>query len=161
MNQTERIQQQYDLVMHGNAWHGDPIWRILEGISPECAAHHAFPATHSIWEIVLHMKFWEGVVSRRLQGQRAGLDEALNFPAPPEISEAHWQKTLADFRASNQQFRQLLAELDPGRLDELSAAGKRTFYEEAHGLIQHNIYHGGQIALLKKAFQQKAQPPGL
>ena len=161
MNQTERILRQYDLVMHGNAWHGDPIWRILEGISPESAAHHALPAAHSIWEIILHMKFWEGVTSRRLQGQRAGLDEALNFPAPPEINEANWQKTLAEFRASNQQFRQLLAAFDPKRLDELSAAGKRTFYEEAHGLIQHNIYHAGQIALLKKAFPDGIPSAGL
>ena len=149
MNQVDRILQQYDLVMHGNAWHGDPIWQILEGISSQSAAHRAIPGRHSIWEIVLHMMFWEGVVSRRLQGERAGLDEALNFPAPPETSEANWQKTLADFRASNQQVRRLLAQLHPGRLDELSAAGKRTFYEEAHGLIQHNIYHVGQIALLK------------
>lgn len=161
MTESERIAQQYDLVMHGDAWHGDPIWQILDGISPECAAYRALPATHSIWEIVLHMMFWEGVVARRLQGERAGLDEALNFPAPPETGEANWQKTLADFRASNRQFRKLLAELDPARLDELSAAGKRTFYEEAHGLIQHNLYHAGQIALLKKAFQQKAQPAGL
>jgi uncharacterized damage-inducible protein DinB len=155
MNQAKLILQQYDLVMHGNVWHGDPIWQILDGISPEFAAQRTLPGTHNIWEIVLHMKFWEEVVSRRLKGQRAGLDEALNFPAPPETSELNWQKTLADFRASNQQFRQLLAELDPARLDELSAAGKRTFYEEAHGLIQHNVYHAGQIALLKKAFQEK------
>ena len=161
MTESERILQQYDLVMHGDAWHGDPIWHILDGISPECAAYRSFPKTHSIWEIVLHMTFWEGVVSRRLQGERASLDEALNFPAPPATSEANWQKTLGDFRASNQQFRKLLAELNPARLYELSAAGKRTFYEEAHGLIHHNLYHAGQIALLKKAFPQKAQPAGL
>ena len=161
MTESERILQQYDLVMHGDAWHGDPIWQILDGISPESAAHRALPGTHSIWEIVLHMMFWEGVASRRLQGERAGLEEALNFPVPPATSEANWQKTLAGFRASNQQFHTLLAELDLARLDELSAAGKRTFYEEAHGLIQHNLYHAGQIALLKKAFQQKSQPAGL
>src|SRR5664279_4533324 len=104
MTQDRRILDQYDRVMNGDAWHGDPIWQILDGISPECAAYRAFPGTHSIWEIVLHMMFWEGVASRRLQGERAGLEEALNFPVPPATSEANWQKTLAGFRASNQQF---------------------------------------------------------
>ncbi len=45
--------------------------------------------------------------------------------------------------------------MDAGSLDELSAAGKWSFYEEAHGLIQHNVYHAGQIAILQKAFQHK------
>lgn len=151
MNEVERIVAEYDRVMHGDAWHGDSVWQILDGVSAENAAHRPIADAHSIWEIVLHMTFWEGVGTRRLAGQRAGLDEALNFPAPPETTETDWQKTLEAFRASNQGFREALAKLDAARLDELSAAGKRSFYEEAHGVVQHNIYHAGQIALLRKA----------
>jgi len=152
MTETERILDQYDGVMHGNAWHGDPIWQILGGISAQCAARRPVADAHTIWEIVMHMMFWEGVAARRLAGQRAGLDEALNFPSMPPVTEANWHKTLEQFRASNQELRESLAKLDPARMDELSAAGKRTFYDEAHGVIQHNVYHAGQIALLKKGF---------
>src|SRR5271169_5237733 len=108
VTETERILNTYDRVMHGDAhgaWHGDPIWQILEGISAECAAHRPIADAHTIWEIVLHMIFWERVATRRLAGQRAGLDEALNFPAPPAPSEANWQTTLEQFRGSNQELR--------------------------------------------------------
>jgi len=161
MTEVERILNQYDRVMHGNAWHGDPIWQILDDVSAECAAHRGVADAHTIWEIVLHMTFWEGVATRRLAGQRAGLDEALNFPAPPEPTAANWQKTREEFRALNQSLREALAKLEPASLDELSAAGKRTFYDEAHGVLQHDIYHAGQIALLKKSFAAKRPPGGL
>ena len=140
--------------MHGSAWHGDAIWKILDGISAERAASRPIANAHSIWEIVGHMAFWEGVAAKRLAGARAGLEEEGNFPAAPEVSEANWQKTLDEFRASNQAFREALQKLSPARLDEKSAAGKRSFYDEAHGLIEHNVYHAGQIALLAKAMNQ-------
>lgn len=151
MTEIERLLQQYDLVMHGNAWHGDAVWKILEGISAQGAAQRPIADAHTIWEIVMHMTFWEGVAERRLAGERAGLDETLNFPAMPSATDANWQKTLEQFRTSNQQFRDALSKLDTARLDELSAAGKRSFYNEAHGLIEHNVYHAGQIALLTKS----------
>lgn len=161
MTETERILNTYDRVMHGDAWHSYPIWQVLESISAECAAHRPITNAHTIWEIVLHMIFWEGVATRRLGGQRAGLDEALNFPAPPAPSEANWRTTLEQFRGSNQEFRSALQKLDAARLDEMSAAGKRSFYDEAHGLIQHNVYHAGQIALLKKSSAAKGPSGGL
>src|SRR5271166_1300278 len=152
MTEIERIVAEYDRVMHGSAWHGDPIWQILDSVWADCAAHRPIVETHSIWEVVLHMTFWESVGARRLAGQTAGLDEALNFPAPPTATDANRQKTRNAFRASNQEFREALTKLDAASLDKLSAAGKRTFYEEAHGVIQHNIYHAGQIALLRRSF---------
>ena len=155
MSETQRILNQYDIVMHGAAWHGDPIWQILDGISAERAALRPIANAHSIWEIVGHMAFWEGVAAKRLAGLRAGLEEEGNFPATPEATEANWQKTLEQFRASNQAFREALQKLSPDRLDELSAAGKRSFYAEAHGLIEHHVYHAGQIALLAKAMNQR------
>jgi len=150
MSQIDRMLTHYDQVMHGSAWHGDPVWQILEHISAEAAAARPLPHTHTIWEIVMHMTFWEGVVMERLHGRRAGLIEEKNFPPMPEVSEENWSKTLDEFRASNDVFRQALRKLDPAKLEELSAAGKRTYYDEVHGIIEHHVYHAGQIALLKK-----------
>jgi uncharacterized damage-inducible protein DinB len=161
MTETQRLLRQYDMVLRGDAWHGDAIWKILDGISAECAAHRPLADAHTIWEIVMHMTFWENVAARRLAGQRAGLDEALDFPAMPSATEANWQKTLEGFGASNQEFRAALAKLHAARLDERSAAGKRSFYDEAHGLIQHDVYHAGQIALLKKGFSAQRASRGL
>jgi uncharacterized damage-inducible protein DinB len=154
VTETQRILEHYDRTMHGDAWHSHPVWQVLDGISVERAASRPLANAHSIWEVVGHMAFWEDVAARRLGGLRAGLEEDRNFPAAPQASEAHWQKTLDQFRASNQAFRQALQKLNPARLNELSAAGKRSFYEEAHGLIEHSVYHAGQIALLAKAMNQ-------
>ena len=122
-----RILNHYDDVLNGDAWHGDPVWKILEGIPAETAAARPLGGTHTIWEIVSHMTFWEGVVTKRLAGERAGLVEELNFPPMPEATEENWHKTLDEFRASNHTFREALAKLDPAKLDQLTAAGKRTY----------------------------------
>jgi hypothetical protein len=163
MTETQRLLQQYETVLHGDAWHGDAIWKILNGISAEAAAHRPLGDSHTIWEIVMHMTFWEAVGAKRLAGERAGLDEdeALNFPAMPVISEVNWRQTLERFRASNEEFGKALAKLEAARVDELTAAGKRTFYDEAHGVIQHDVYHAGQVALLKKDFTEGRTSGGL
>ena len=68
----------------------------------------------------------------------------------PAATEENWKRTLDEFRASNRQFRAALAKLDPARLDELTAAGKRTYYGEAHGVIEHTVYHAGTDRAAKK-----------
>jgi uncharacterized damage-inducible protein DinB len=151
MSDIQRILDHYDDLLNGEPWHDDALWRILEGISVEEAKARPIPNAHTIWEIVMHMIFWEGVATQRLAGLRAGLVEELNFPAMPEATEQNWHKTLDEFRASNGNFRQSLARLDPGKLNQLTAAGKRSYYGEAHGIMEHHVYHLGQIALLKKA----------
>ncbi len=151
MSDVQRILDHYDGVLNGNAWHGDPVWQVLDTISAEQAASRPIPDAHTIWEIVMHMTFWENVVVQRLAGLRAGVVEELNFPPMPAATEENWRGTLDRFRASNRAFREALARLDPAKLNELTAARKRTFYGEAHGIIEHHVYHLGQIALLKKA----------
>ncbi len=106
MSEVQRILDHYDGVLNGAAWHGDPIWQILDGIPAEAAAARPLAGRHTIWEIVMHMTFWEGVATQRLGGQRAGLVEELNFPAMPAVSEENWKRTLDDFRASNRNFRE-------------------------------------------------------
>jgi len=150
MTEIDRILKHYDGVLSGDAWHGDPVWKVLEDIPAAAAAARPLTTAHSIWEIVAHMTFWEAVVIQRLHGQRAGLVEELNFPATPAPNEENWRKTLDEFRGSNRRFREALSKLDPAKLEQLTAAGKRTYYDEAHGIIEHHVYHLGQIALLKK-----------
>jgi uncharacterized damage-inducible protein DinB len=153
MNETERILEQYDRAINGNAWHGDAVWKVLEGITAEQAAQRAQADTHSIWELVAHMAFWETEVCRRLSGLSARSVEELNFPAAPEATAENWNRTLAEFRRSNEEFRAALSKFDGTRLDrplpgrEMSGY---TAYVEMNGVIQHNLYHAGQIAFLRK-----------
>lgn len=150
MTEVELIVQQYEQVMTGDAWHGDPVWTILSGISAECAAARPLASAHSIWQIVLHMSYWEDVATRRMTAP-VKPDEELNFPKLPEVNEANWQKALARLRATGEAFSAALAGLDAARLDGITPGGKRTFRDDAYGVIQHHIYHAGQISLLKNA----------
>jgi len=157
MSELDRILKHYDGVLNGDPWYGDPVWKILEGIPARTAAARPLPGIHTIWELLSHMTFWEGVVIQRLAGERAGLVEASNFPSAPDVTEENWRRALEDFRASNRAFREALGKLDPARLEQLTAAGKRTYYDEAHGVIEHHVYHLGQIAMLKKALDSQPE----
>ena len=150
MNDIKEMLKHYDEILNGDAWHGEPLWKILDGISAWQAAARPISAAHTIWEIVAHMTFWEGVVTKRLRGERAGLVDELNFPATPAATEENWQKTMDEFRSSNAAFRSTLEQLEATKLQRKTAAGKRTYWEEAQGIIEHHLYHVGQIALLKK-----------
>jgi len=149
MNQIEQLLEQYNQTMTGDAWYGDPVWRILDGIDARCAVASPFGG-HTIWQLVMHMLFWEDVATRRLTGP-VSPDLAGNFPEMPVLDEQSWQGTLDQFRASNERFRVALSLANPVRLDENTPGGQRSFRYEIVGVIEHHIYHIGQISLLKKA----------
>lgn len=153
MTEVERILDQYDRVMNGAAWHGDPVWKLLEGVSAETAARAITGNTHTIWQLVMHMTYWESVGYHRLMDLPRDHSAGLNFPATPEATPANWRKTLKEFRASNEAFRTAISRIDAPRVDaKLNRDKRKSPYVEAHGVIQHHVYHAGQIALLKKAF---------
>ncbi len=155
MTEVERMLDQYDRIIDGEAWHGDPVWKILDGITPDQAATRACPNAHTIWELVSHMTFWETVVYRRLNGLPVTLQEEFNFPAMPEPTIDNWNSTLTEFRRSNADFRGAVLQLDPSRLDLLTPGSNKSAYVEAHGVIQHHLYHAGQIAILRRILERK------
>jgi hypothetical protein len=149
MTEVDRMLDQYDRALTGDAWHGDPVWTILEGISAQQASSRAHPQRHTIWELVAHMTFWETQVYRRLNNLPDRPTEQLNFPAMPEPTDTHWHATLAAFRRSNVDFRRCVSELDPARLDQPARGRDESIYVEVHGVIQHHLYHAGQIVILR------------
>ena len=150
MREVNRILEQYDRALHGGAWHGDSVWEILAKVPSEAAFQRLSPGSHTIWELVSHMTFWETAVYRRLKKLPPESEVELNFPAMPEPSVEHWAQALEQFRRSNRDFRQTVAELKESQLDHLLSPPRYTVYVEVHGVIQHNLYHAGQIALLAR-----------
>ena len=145
-----RILDQYDRALHGNAWHGDSVWEILQDVSPEQAFRRPLASPHNIWELARHITFWETEVFRRLKKLPAQPEAELNFPKIPEATADNWRLALAELRKSNDDFRKCLAELYDSQLDEPLSVPDKTVYVEVYGVIQHHLYHAGQIALLKK-----------
>ena len=101
----------------------------------------------------MHIAAWDGAVLRRLGGAEVELSDAENFPPVTDTSETAWRRALAEMRRVHEELIADVATLPDYRLDQ-QVPGKEgahyTFYYMLHGVVQHELYHAGQIALLKK-----------
>jgi len=153
MSEAARIADQLRRTFEGGAWHGDSLFEILEGVTGAQASSRSIPGAHTIWELVLHITAWDGAVRRRLGGPAVALSEAENFPPVADASEAAWRKTLAEMRRVHEELVAAVTAFPDSRLEEIVPGMERThytFYYMLHGVAQHELYHAGQIALLKK-----------
>jgi uncharacterized damage-inducible protein DinB len=156
--EIDRIIDELDREYGGDAWHGNPLTQLLDGIDHVKAAAKPIPNAHSIWEIVLHMIGWKNEVRRRLQGSPAGLPTEGDWPGPSRATDEAWADAV---KALKNAHRALVAEIQ--RLPEsrlfapINDPRNRetgqgvSYYVLLHGIVQHDVYHSGQIALLKKA----------
>jgi len=153
MSEAARIADQLRRAFDGEAWHGDSLFEILKGVTAERAAARPIAGAHTIWELVLHIAAWDGAVRRRMGGAAVELSDAENFPQVTDASDGAWRNALADVRRVHEELVAAVADFPDSRLYEM-VPGKEgshyTFYYMLHGVVQHELYHAGQIALLKK-----------
>jgi uncharacterized damage-inducible protein DinB len=151
MTEIQRILDQLQRAFEGNAWHGPSVRELLNGVSAAQAAGKAVPDGHSIWEIVLHMAVWQDVARRRLAGETiVSLPPELDWPAVDDASETAWRQAVTRLNQSQQKLQQSISQLTEDRLAEIVPGMDYSVYVMLHGVIQHDLYHAGQIALLKK-----------
>ena len=151
MSETHRINSQLKRAYQGEAWHGPSLRELLADVTAAQAAAKPVPTVHSIWELAHHIIAWETVVRRRLAGEVVtDIPDEVNFPVINDASEAAWQESLQALAASNQALRDSIKQFDETRLDEIVPGMNYSHYFMLHGTIQHDLYHAGQIALLKK-----------
>jgi uncharacterized damage-inducible protein DinB len=152
MGEVKRIEDQYRRSYQGEAWHGPGLLEILEGITAEKAAAHPIAGLHSIWEILGHVVAWQDVFERRLAGIAVNnLPEDQNFPPVADATQSAWQKMKETVERSCRRMQETISRLPEERLNDVVPGKSYTFYFMAHGTIQHNLYHAGQIAILRKA----------
>jgi uncharacterized damage-inducible protein DinB len=153
MTEIERILDQLKRAFEGNAWHGPSVREALKDVTPAQAHARPLANAHSIWELVQHIAVWEDVGRRRLEGDRAQIEisSPADWPPPDDISEAAWEQAKAALDRVHDALREAIARVPESRLDEPILEGMSTVYVTLHGVIQHDIYHAGQIAMLKKA----------
>ena len=160
MTEIERISDQFRRAFDGNAWHGPSVMALLEGVTAAQAAGRPIPSAHSIWQLVSHIAAWERACLRRLNGDPAQLTDEEDWPAVSDTSEAAWQKTKDELVATHQQLLDKIVELDDARLNQPIINDPSTTYSSVyvtlHGGVQHDLYHAGQIAILKKAVNSES-----
>ena len=153
MSEIERILDQLKRAFEDNAWHGPSVQEVLTGISAEQAHARPLANAHSIWELVRHIAVWEDVGRRRLSGDRAQIEisSPQDWPPPEDTSEAAWEQAKEALNRGHQALVEAIARTPESRLDEPIFEGMSTVHVTMHGVIQHDLYHAGQIAMSKKA----------
>ena len=153
MAETARIADQLRRAFYGGAWHGDSLFEILTGVTAAQAAARPIKNAHSIWELVLHIAAWDGAVQRRMTGVAVQVSDAEIFRPGTDTSEAAWGKTLEEVRRVHDELTAAVTHFPEASLLK-PVPGKKgahyTFGYMLDGLAQHELYHAGQISLLKK-----------
>ena len=153
--EVDRLVDQLRRALEGEAWHGPSVLESLAGVTAEQAASHPIAGAHSIWELVLHLSSDYDLVLRRLAGDGHPLTAAEDWPACPAPSEESWQRTVRELEARNETLRQAVRDFPADRLDDPLVPGvPYTAYTQFIGVTQHNLYHAGQISLLKRALSK-------
>jgi hypothetical protein len=152
MSELARIEDQLRRALEGGAWHGPAVLEVLAGVTPDQARARLIPGVHSIWELVLHLGGAYRLVLRRLRGQAAPLAPEEDWPLVPEPTPENWRVAIDTLRSLNEEVRRAVAGFDATQLDRpLVANPPYTAYTQFIGLTQHDLYHAGQIAILKRA----------
>lgn len=157
--EIRRFVAELDHAMRGTPWHGNSLVKTLEGTTPEEAFAHPIPGAHSIWEIVLHLTAWTHEATHRLQGGAPYEPAQGDWPATPHApSVGQWEAAQVRMITAHEVLIATLTRMDPADLEappikprhEAQGAGVK-HRVLVHGLAQHHAYHGGQIALLRRA----------
>src|SRR5205085_6739692 len=154
-SEVERIRDQFRRAFEGEAWHGPSVLALLDGITAQQAAAHPIPGAHSIWELTQHIAAWESACKRRLAGDPAQLSDEEDWQPVNDTSEAAWEKTKQQLLDTHRELMDAIARVDESRLKEPIIKDPNmpfsSVYVTLHGGVQHDLYHAGQIAILKKA----------
>ena len=157
MNEIARIVDQLEREHAGDPWHGSPLSAILDGVTWQQAASKPLADAHSIWELVLHMTGWKNETRRRLSGAPAGEPEYGDWPAVGQTSAERWTEAVEHLELAHRLLVSAVKDFpEPDLYVPTNDARNRelgvgvTYYELLHGIVQHDVYHAGQIAILKK-----------
>jgi uncharacterized damage-inducible protein DinB len=156
MGEAKRIAALYRSVYEGDkngeAWHGLALKPLLRTVTAEQAARVPETRAHSILQLVLHIAYWEEVVLRRLNGDvvDAPLNTPDDWPSNRKLTNAEWQAALTRLEKSHLALRQAIESVTDDKLKQMVPKRDHDNYTLLNGIIQHCVYHSGQIALVKK-----------
>ena len=134
----------------GDSWHGPSVMKTLEGIDAAQAAARPLGERHAVWELVDHMTFWLEEVRKALRAREAPRPEKEGDWPRPGSSEAQWRQSVTRLEAAVNMLLDELASWSNEDLDEKVGGADYTYRQMLHGAVHNNLYHAGQVAILKK-----------
>ena len=151
MTEIERIVDQLQRAFDGRAWHGPPLMPLLSDVDAEQAVARLLEERHTIWELVQHINAWRDKVRRVLGGEEMeGLPDEEDWPTVDDANEKEWAKAMEELKRVHDELIEAVSGFSESRLDETVPGASYSFYNMLHGIVQHDLYHAGQIAILRK-----------
>ncbi|MBF4493451.1 DinB family protein [Flavobacterium sp. JLP] len=150
MSESKRISNLYQSIYNGNPWLEVTLAHTLENVTAAQAYRKVNPNLNTIWEIVNHLIQWRRNILRRVQGETVLTPDHNYFVPVLDSSEAAWEQSIQNLAKSQELWNAFFEDFDDADLDKIYVNNGHTFYEHIHGIIQHDVYHLGQIVILKK-----------
>ncbi len=149
-----------DQAYEKKAWHGPNLRGSIRGVSPGEAAWRPGKGRHNIRDIVLHAAYWKYAVRRRLLGEKRGtftLKGSNWFRRPEVLTEKAWRQEIAMLDKAHRSVRKAIWKLSPGKLHSRSKGGATRNVTLIYGMASHDLYHAGQIQLIKRLARSRAR----
>jgi hypothetical protein len=143
------LDQAYDK----KAWHGPNLRGSVRGLTADQASWRPHPERRSIADIVAHAAYWKYTARRRLRGDKRGsfaLKGSNWFVLPSPLPEPDWRHLVTLLETEHRTLYAAVAELPPGRLHQSPPGSKYSNAALITGIAAHDLYHAGQIQLLKR-----------
>ena len=154
--QLDILLRRLNQAFHVPAWHGPNLLGALRGVTPEAAAWRPGPARHNIWELAVHAAYWKYRVYRKLTDAPPRSFDVKGsdwFVRPDETTTAAWRDDVALLRTWHDRLCGAVLRFNHHRLGEQVGSGAYTFEDLIAGAAAHDVYHAGQIRLLRRLQQ--------
>jgi hypothetical protein len=135
------------------AWHGPNLRGSIRGLTASSALKRPATGRHNIWEIVVHAAYWKYAVRRRLLGEKRGtfaMKGSNWFRCPDALTEDSWKATVSLLDKEHLLLREAILKIPPAALYAAAAGGKTDNLTLICGIASHDLYHAGQIQLIKR-----------
>jgi uncharacterized damage-inducible protein DinB len=160
MTRAQRLADAIERSISGPMWHGPALADLVGDVTAEDASARPIEGSHSIWELVLHVTAWTEIARERLASATKPPDptEADDWPPVRDTSPEGWRAAVERLKDAHRELAEDVAAADDAKLRERLPEREHTAVAMLHGIVEHAAYHGGQIAILKRALTRSTSP---
>jgi hypothetical protein len=144
---------QLDEAFDRRSWHGPNLRGSLRGMGASSSSWRPSRGRHNAWEIAVHAAYWKYAAWRRLTGEKRGSFARAGsnwFASPTPPTEAAWRRDVTLLADCHRRLRAAVERLEDRDLERSAPGGRETIGRLVRGIAAHDLYHAGQIQLLKR-----------
>jgi uncharacterized damage-inducible protein DinB len=149
MDEVKLLYDQIETTFRGRSWHGPHMIQVLEGVTIDKARLRPLSHRHSIWELVNHMNYWMIIALKGLNGEDVPNPKGVEDWPPIGANEEEWRASVADLERTVNALLNVLMDFSATKLEEKVPGKAYNYRTLLHGVLHHNLYHMGQIAVFR------------